>query len=184
MTIRDGIFFHDGTPLDGAAVKYNIDTCRYSPLTGPAFIGLSTDFDGVSAWEKHAVPVQLPWAAPWEDLSDVLVTRDGRVWVANDTLNGLAEFGGETWTLHGAGVGRFTELKEDLDGNVWMRSGTGGGLFFWKFDHSAFTQMPFVTTPTSIGIGNDGAVYLGDWFGNIRKSVDGFICTIRTCKRR
>ncbi len=37
LTIRDGITFHDGTPLDGAAVKYNIDACRKSPLTGPAF---------------------------------------------------------------------------------------------------------------------------------------------------
>ncbi len=41
MTMRDGITFHDGTPLDGAAVKYNIDTCRFSALTGPAFLGLS-----------------------------------------------------------------------------------------------------------------------------------------------
>ena len=40
MTIRDGISFHDGTPLDGAAVAYNIETCRQSPLTGPAFFGL------------------------------------------------------------------------------------------------------------------------------------------------
>ena len=40
MTIRDGISFHDGTPLDGAAVQYNIDVCRFSTLTGPAFLGL------------------------------------------------------------------------------------------------------------------------------------------------
>lgn len=41
MTIRDGIFFHDGTPLDAAAVKYNIDVCRFSELTGATFIGLA-----------------------------------------------------------------------------------------------------------------------------------------------
>ena len=33
MHIRDGITFHDGTPLDGAAVKFNIESCQYSPLT-------------------------------------------------------------------------------------------------------------------------------------------------------
>jgi peptide/nickel transport system substrate-binding protein len=41
ITVKNGITFHDGTPLDGAAVKYNVDTCRKSSLTGPAFLGLS-----------------------------------------------------------------------------------------------------------------------------------------------
>ena len=34
LTIQEGITFHDGTPLDGAAVKFNIDACRAAPLTG------------------------------------------------------------------------------------------------------------------------------------------------------
>jgi peptide/nickel transport system substrate-binding protein len=37
MHVRDGIKFHDGTPLDGAAVKFNIDTCVASPLTASAY---------------------------------------------------------------------------------------------------------------------------------------------------
>ena len=37
MHVRDGIKFHDGKPLDGAAVKFNIDTCRASPLTASAY---------------------------------------------------------------------------------------------------------------------------------------------------
>lgn len=41
LVIRDGITFHDGEPLDGAAVKYNLDVCRFSPLTGPSFLGLA-----------------------------------------------------------------------------------------------------------------------------------------------
>jgi peptide/nickel transport system substrate-binding protein len=36
MHIRDGIKFQDGTVLDGAAVKFNIDSTRASPLSGAA----------------------------------------------------------------------------------------------------------------------------------------------------
>jgi peptide/nickel transport system substrate-binding protein len=36
--IRDGIKFHDGTPLDGAAVEFNMESCQYSALTGAALL--------------------------------------------------------------------------------------------------------------------------------------------------
>ena len=42
LTIRDGITFHDGTPLNGEAVAYNINLCRLSQLTGPAFLGIDS----------------------------------------------------------------------------------------------------------------------------------------------
>ncbi len=41
VTIREGITFHDGTPLTGEAVAYNINLCRLSQLTGPAFLGIA-----------------------------------------------------------------------------------------------------------------------------------------------
>jgi peptide/nickel transport system substrate-binding protein len=37
LTIKEGITFHDGTPLDGAAVKFNVDACRLAPLTAGAY---------------------------------------------------------------------------------------------------------------------------------------------------
>jgi peptide/nickel transport system substrate-binding protein len=40
MHIREGIKFQDGTPLDGAAVKFNIDTCIGSPLTSTALLAI------------------------------------------------------------------------------------------------------------------------------------------------
>jgi peptide/nickel transport system substrate-binding protein len=42
FTIRDGITFHDGTPLDGEAVKLNIEACIGAPLTGPAYSNIAS----------------------------------------------------------------------------------------------------------------------------------------------
>jgi peptide/nickel transport system substrate-binding protein len=36
--IREGVRFHDGTPLDGAAVEFNLETCQYAPLTAAALL--------------------------------------------------------------------------------------------------------------------------------------------------
>jgi peptide/nickel transport system substrate-binding protein len=62
MKIRDGIKFHDGTPLDAAAVKFNIDTCRASALTGAAYAPIG----GVTA-DGQTVTLTMqggPWVAP------------------------------------------------------------------------------------------------------------------------
>lgn len=130
------------------------------------------DFDGVSTWRRFRVPNELPWASPWTDLSSVLVDHLGHVWVANETLNGLAEYDGTTWTLRGSGVDRFDGLAEDLAGNIWMRGGVGGGNAFYKYNRVTFTTYPISTTPLSIGIDDDGAVYTGDWNGNVRKTTN------------
>ena len=41
FAVREGITFTDGTPFDGAAVAYNTNLCRFSPLTFTAFLGVS-----------------------------------------------------------------------------------------------------------------------------------------------
>ena len=40
LRIRDGIRFHDGTPLTGEAVAYNLNLCKIGQLTGTAFVGV------------------------------------------------------------------------------------------------------------------------------------------------
>ncbi len=129
-------------------------------------------FDGAAGWTKYVVGPQLPWAPPWNSLSDVLVDHLGHVWVANEVLNGVAEFDGAAWTLHGAAVDRFGELEEDAAGNIWLRAGVGGFNAFYRFDHAAFKTYAIATTPTEIAMDDDGAVYLGDWGGTIRKSTN------------
>ena len=61
LHIRDGIKFHDGTPLDGAAVKFNIDALRAAPLTA----GTLTPIDTVTASGQDVVITikNGPWVA-------------------------------------------------------------------------------------------------------------------------
>ena len=61
LHIRDGITFHDGTPLDGAAVKFNIDALRAAPLTA----GTLTPIDTVTASGQDVVITikDGPWVA-------------------------------------------------------------------------------------------------------------------------
>src|SRR4051812_583210 len=60
FTIRDGITFHDGTPLDGAAVKYNMDVCRFSTLTGPAYGHIA---DVTASGQTVTVSLKIPDAS-------------------------------------------------------------------------------------------------------------------------
>lgn len=57
--LREGISFSDGSALDAAAVKINIDACRFSPLTGPGLAGI----DDVRADGSTLTITSLaPWA--------------------------------------------------------------------------------------------------------------------------
>lgn len=60
-TLRSGIEFSDGTPLDAEAVKLNIDACRHSALTGPGLAGI----DDVRA---EGLELTITSLAPWPTL--------------------------------------------------------------------------------------------------------------------
>lgn len=101
MHIRDGIKFTDGTALDGAAVKFNIDTCLDSPLTASAFGTIDhveatgrdvTVFTRGGPWVAlpqgfgDFLPCSFMFSPKWlGSLSDVL-QRDAKVPVYNATL--------------------------------------------------------------------------------------------------
>ncbi len=61
ITLRPGIVFHDGTPLDGQALYTNIEKQATSVLTGPAF---ATNIQGVSVSGPMAVTLTMKssWA--------------------------------------------------------------------------------------------------------------------------
>ena len=60
--IRNGIKFHDGTPLDGKAVEFNLEACQYSALSGPALMVVdSVESSGQDVIIKTRTPaVALP----------------------------------------------------------------------------------------------------------------------------
>lgn len=140
-------------------------------------LGAIFEFDG-NVWTSFSVPTELPWQDPWRGLSGLLVDSNDHVWVANGVLNGVAEYDGQTWTLHGAGVNRFGSLREDLAGNIWLIAGVGGGNAFYKFDGATFTtytpaNTPFAnTTITTSAVDELGNVYVGNWMGQVIKTGD------------
>ena len=87
MTIRDGISFHDGTPVDGAAVKYNLDTCRFSPLTGPAFLGLDdVQAAGQVVTLTYAAPEAAPYAVLREEQCGLMLSPKWMATLPNNPL--------------------------------------------------------------------------------------------------
>lgn len=71
LVVRDGVTFHDGTPLDADAVKLNLDRQRTSQLNGPS---LSSIRD-VVAVDARTVRIEL--SAPWTALPAVLAGTQG-----------------------------------------------------------------------------------------------------------
>ena len=60
ITLRPGIVFHDGTPLDAAALQLNLEKQKSSILTGPAFQNIA----GIQVTGPLTVTVTMN--APWE----------------------------------------------------------------------------------------------------------------------
>ncbi len=88
MTMREGISFHDGTALDGAAVKYNIDTCRFSPLTGPAFLGLAdVTADGQTVTLTYSAPEALGPRTLRAEVCGFMLSPTWMATLANNPLN-------------------------------------------------------------------------------------------------
>jgi len=131
-------------------------------------------FDGISSWTDYRVPDELPWDAPWTDLSHVFVASNGHVWVANDTLPGVAEFDGTTWIKRGVELGKLDEMAEDQFGNIWINGhGIGGPNAYFRWDGSAFATYPITSPQTLVADPEDGTIYAGNWHGEVQRTSDG-----------
>ena len=73
IVLREGVVFHNGTPLDATAVKTNLDAIKASGLVGPIFSYVET-FEVVDD-----LTVRATMTAPWATFPVALTTQGGYV---------------------------------------------------------------------------------------------------------
>ena len=105
ITVREGIKFHDGTPLDGAAVLTNIDKQYTSPLVGIALKPLIASYR-----QSGPLSVEITMKHPWAVFPYTMAEQQICFVAAPSMLN--APDGG---TAHPIGTGPFV-FKE------WVRN--------------------------------------------------------------
>jgi len=125
ITLRDGVKFHDGTPVDAAAVKLNIDAYKSSTLVGAAL----KDIDTVDVTAPNVVTVKtkVPWVAfAW------FLYLDGRFLIVapaqlanpdtcNSNLIGSGPFKLDHWTVN-------QELVANKNPDYWQKDAKGQKL--------------------------------------------------------
>jgi peptide/nickel transport system substrate-binding protein len=128
ITLRDGVVFHDGTPLDATVVKNNLDAYRGAyPARQPLlFIFVFQDIASVDVVDPLTVKVTTsrPWAAfPWFLWSSsrlgIMAQAQLDSTSCNDDLIGTGPFQLENWTVNSEFVATKNEnyWQTDADGN-------------------------------------------------------------------
>jgi len=70
LTLKTGIKFHDGTPFDATAVKFNLDRQKTSPYNSPSILPLQS----VEIVDDHTLTLKLdqPWTALPNSLAGIV----------------------------------------------------------------------------------------------------------------
>lgn len=146
----------------GPAVRQSV--IRFSPIgatVSPESRNINSEYR-VDRWQTED-------GLPGNEVTALLQTRDGYLWVA--TSSGLARFDGVKFTIFGEQNGlknsRILCLLEDRSGRLWVGT-DGGGLFY--LDEGSFQAL---TTKTglssdvvmSLAEGSDGRIWIGTYVG-------------------
>lgn len=107
--LRSGVVFHDGTPCDAAAVKYNLDRILDPATNSPQRSQLVPPLESVSA--PDATTVVLKLSKPWRPLLAALGERPG--FICSPTA--LKKYG-KDYGAHAVGTGPF-QVSEYVQGD-------------------------------------------------------------------
>lgn len=137
--LREGVKFHDGTPLDAAAVKWNLDHRMDPAANSPSASALTSVVKAVTAADSKTVVIELKSPAP--ALLGMLAQREG--FIISPTA---AQAAGEQFGLNPVGSGPF-KFKEWALGRIVLEKNPD----YWEegkpyLDSVVFSLVPDATT--------------------------------------
>ena len=184
ISTNEGLVRYDGTDwevFDSTNTPMAFNKCRAVSIGPDGHVWVNNsdfnqggdsilEFDG-TAWTKYRTGMEMPWDTIWTDLSSVFVASNGDVWVGNDTLTGAARLHNGVWTLYADGIGAFDGFVEDQMGNVYCRPAFNHTKL-GKWNGSSFSTQTLELYTTCMAVDDNGAVYYGNWNGDIRRSTN------------
>ena len=101
-------------------------------------------FDPVAnIWTRYQVGTEIDWGDDqnFRNVGHVRVGPDGHVWATHQVLSGLAEFDGNTWTLHTECSAQLDGILAEPDGHIWIASAQQG---LWRWDGNTCANWPLL----------------------------------------
>ena len=134
ITVREGVTFTNGEPLDGAAVKKSLDAIRASALTGAALANIAdTQVD-----PANPLSVVVTMAEPWASFPATLTSQVGYV-----PAPAQLDAGDEASSREPIGTGPFAQ-QEWIPDNQWVGARNAD---YWRTDADG-TQLPYLDSVT------------------------------------
>src|ERR1700680_553869 len=136
MRLRQGVKFHDGEPLDAAAVKYSIE--RHLTLPGSTRRSEISAVTGVEAIDDHTVKLVL--AAPSASLLAQLTDRAGMI-----VSPKAAQAAGENFAAHPVCAGPFRYVERVAQDRIVLERFAD----YWNKDSIKFDRISYLPIPDS-----------------------------------
>src|ERR1700733_13002465 len=134
ITLRPGLKFSDGTPLNAQAVVFNWKRDLATPCTCKP-----TNFVTKSITAPSATTVQINLAAP--DASFVNQLQDSNFsWIASPTA--VSKMGEQAFKLKPVGAGPFTVVSDTLSNTLVLKKNPS----YWEGGHPILNQLTFKST--------------------------------------
>lgn len=133
FTLREGVEFHDGTPLDAAAVKFVLDRSREQPQ-GAAFLGVIADVE-----EVDAMTVRVTLSRPFAAILNNLATP-----VSGIYSPASVEEHGDAVGQHPVGTGPYRFIEWQIDTRLTLEANTD----YWG-DAPTLERIEFYPVPES-----------------------------------